>query len=226
MLTNTNEFRREALHFLKHGYYTADPKGSLPYMEYWTEQLRRCKEGYTVGDTYITGHHYFYLNFCQIKLTEDAGKGKATRKKTTFPGFWDGDYHFFLALEKAANEGKHMIVSKARRKGFSYKNAAIAANIYNTQRDSYTLLCAHDKKYLYPKGIMTMATNNLNFLNEHTAWSKRRQRINQQKHVKASFIESVGGQEIEKGYKSEIEAITFKDNPDAARGKDGHLRHI
>lgn len=220
MLTNTAEFRKEAQHFLKYGFYTGDPQGSAPYFEYWTEQLKRCKEGYKVGDTWITGHHYFYLNFCQIRLTDNIKKGEATRKVTTFPGFWDGDYEFFLAMETAAKAGKHMIVSKARRKGFSYKNAAIAANIYNTQKDSYTLLCAHDKKYLYPKGIMTMTTNNLNFLNEHTAWSKRRQRVDQTKHVKSSYLESVGGQIIEKGYKSEVEAITFKDNPDAARGKD------
>ncbi|MDC6350681.1 hypothetical protein PP178_03890 [Zeaxanthinibacter sp. PT1] len=220
MLTNTQEFRREAQKFLKHGYYCGDPAGTANHYEYWSEQLRRCKEGFTVGDTYITGHHYFYLNFCQIRLTDGIKKGEATRKVTTFPGFWDGDYHFFIGMEEAAKQGKHMIVSKARRKGFSYKNAAIAANIYNTQKHSYTLLCAHDKKYLYPKGIMTMATNNLNFLNEHTAWSKRRQRVDQMKHVKASYLENVGGQIIEKGYKSEIEAITFKDNPDAARGKD------
>lgn len=220
MLTNTQEFIRDAQHFIKYGYYTADPAGSAPYYKYWTEQLNRCINGFKVGDTWITGHHYFYLNFCQIRLTDGVEKGKATRKVTTFPTFWDGDYEYFRALDAAAQEGKHMIVSKARRKGFSYKNAAVAANIYNTQRESYTLLCAHDKKYLYPKGIMTMTTNNLNFLNEHTAWSKRRQKTNQTRHVKASYLETVHGQEIEKGYKSEVEAITFKDNPDAARGKD------
>jgi len=220
MIVNTREFNRDAAHFLKYGYYTGDPSGTSAHFEYWTEQLRRCKEGFKVGGTWITGHHYFYLNFVQIRLTDEVNTSGKTRKITTFPTFWDGDYEYFVALDKAAEQGKHMIVSKSRRKGFSYKNAAIAANIYNTQKESYTLLCAHDKKYLYPKGIMTMTTNNLNFLNEHTAWSKRRHKINQTKHVKSSYLETVGGQEIEKGYKSEVEAITFKDNPDAARGKD------
>jgi len=221
---NTQEFRREAEHFLKHGYYTPDTPGSVGYFEYWSEQLRRCKEGYTVGDTHITGHHYFYLNFVQIKLTKLDGKNTTNAtKQVAFPDFWDGDYEFFTALEDARRQGKHMIVGKARRKGFSYKNAAIACNTYNTVPRSYTLLAAHDKKYLYPKGIMTMTVENMNFLNEHTAWSKRRQAVDKQNHKRASFYEYLNNQQVEKGYRSEVEAITFKDNPDAARGKDASL---
>ena len=140
----------------------------------------------------------------------------------SFPNFWDGDYQYFHALEKSAEEGKHLIVAKARRKGFSYKNAAIAANLFNTRRNSYTLLCAHDKKYLYPKGIMTMVTDYMNFLNEHTGWQKRRQVVDKINHKRASYLQYINKQAIEKGYKSEVEAITFKDNPDAARVKMHH----
>ena len=161
MLVNTKAFSEEATKFVTEGVYCGDPQGSAPYYEYWSEQLRRCTEGYTVGDTRITGHHYFYLNFCRIKLTEATEQRKAGLKTVSFPNFWDGDYQYFHALEKSAQEGKHLIVAKARRKGFSYKNAAIAANLFNTRRNSYTLLCAHDKKYLYPKGIMTMVTLSL-----------------------------------------------------------------
>lgn len=225
MLTNTEEFKREAQHFLKHGYYCPDPAGSAAYFEYWAEQLRRCREGYTVGGMHITGHHYFYLNFAQIKLTQ-VGPEKVVKQATkivSFPDFWDGDWEFFTALEEARQQGKHMIVGKARRKGFSYKNSAIAANTYNTVKNSYTLLCAHDKKYLYPKGIMTMTVDHMNFMNEHTGWSKRRQAVDKQNHKRASFYEYMNGQQVERGYKSEVEAITFKDNPDAARGKDATL---
>ena len=223
MFVNTREFSREAQKFVRLGYYCQDPPGSAPFYEYWTEQLRRCKEGYTVGDTRITGHHYFYLNFCRIKLTEQIGDRKAGLKTVSFHNFWDGDYHYFNALEDAASKGLHLIVAKARRKGFSYKNAAISANLYNTTKNSYTLLCAHDKKYLYPKGIMTMVTDYMNFVNEHTGWQKRRQVVDKINHKRASYLQYINKQAIEKGYKSEVEAITFKDNPDAARGKDASL---
>ena len=244
MITNTQEFRKAALDFQKQGYYIDAPAGSQDFYEFWTEELRRCKEGYKVGDTWITGNHYFYLNYVQMKVMDDNKKGGAA-KKVDFPGFWDGDYEFFHLMEIARNgstpekvaklglstdvhpdwlDGEHhLIVAKARRKGFSYKNAAITCNQFNLERDSYTLLCAHDKKYLYPKGIMTMAAANMDFLNEHTGWSKRRSVIDKQNHKKASYLEYINNQPVEKGYKSEVEAITFKDNPDAARGKDASL---
>jgi len=240
MLVNTQEFCRDAQHFLKHGYYCDQPEGTAGHYEYWSEQLRRCRDGYQIGDTKITGHHYFYLNFVQIKLTASGNK-----KIVAFPNFWDGDYEYFWLQEIARNGislegykklglstgleeefldgGRHLIVGKARRKGFSYKNAALVSNVFNTERNSYTLLCAFDKKYLYPKGIMAMVTDNMNFLNEHTGWGKRRQVVDKQNHRRASFLEYVSGQPIEKGYKSEVEAITFKDNPDAARGKDASI---
>ena len=240
MLANTHEFSRAGKHFLEHGFYCGDPQGSAAYFEYWAEELRRCTEGYSVGDVSITGHHYFYLNYVQIKLTD-----KGNKKIVSFPNFWDGDYEYFWLQEIARNGidpvdyerlnlstfvdkahmdgSRHLIVGKARRKGFSYKNAALVTNTFNTERNSYTLLCAFDKKYLYPKGIMAMVTDNMNFLNEHTGWAKRRQVVDKQNHRRASYLEYMSGQQVEKGYKSEVEAITFKDNPDAARGKDASI---
>ena len=124
------------------------------------------------------------------------------------PDYLDGGYHF--------------IVGKSRRKGYSYKNAAICANIYNTVKESLTVIGAFDKKYLYPKGTMGMASNYLSFLNKHTAWFKAREYVDKQEHKRASFKETnqLSGVGVEAGYMSDIMAVTFKDNPDAARGKD------
>ena len=116
--------------------------------------------------------------------------------------------------------GNHMIVGKSRRKGYSFKDGAICANIYNTQRKAQIIIGAADKKFLYPKGTMGMASDYLNFLNEHTAWAKSRDYVDKQEHKKASYMTYVNGRKVEAGYQSEIFALTFKDNPDAARGKD------
>lgn len=119
--------------------------------------------------------------------------------------------------------GYHMIVGKSRRKGYSYKDGAICANVYNTQRNAQIIIGAFEKKFLYPKGTMGMASDYLNFLNEHTGWAKSRDAVDKVDHKRSSYKEKVNGTEIEKGYKSEIFALTFKDNPDAARGKDGKI---
>ena len=62
---------------------------------------------------------------------------------------------------------------------------------------------------------MTMAKNNVQFINKHTAWKKRRL-INQIDHYKAGYVVD----QEEYGFKSQIIAVSFKDNPDAAVGKD------
>ena len=116
---NTNCFREEALGFLKNGYYCADPWGSIAWKDYWTEQLTRCQDGYSSGGVQITGNHYGYLNFGQIKLTPEfikAGEdvvadkhltpqqrrkvqGQGAAKIVTFPSFWSLDYNYYHVLD-------------------------------------------------------------------------------------------------------------------------------
>lgn len=101
----------------------------------------------------------------------------------------------------------------------SFKNGFVCANTYNTIRNSLSIIGAFDKKYLYPEGTMAMSNEYLNFFNEHTGFRKNRL-IDKVEHKKSGFEQTIDGVKIEKGYKSQIMAITFKDNPDAARGKD------
>jgi hypothetical protein len=224
---NTDAFRRAAIYFDTYGVYTTHPRGTAAYFDYWEEQLNRCRNGYTANGVRITGHHYFYLNFCRIKLADDSAENTGGKKQVTkseeFPAFWDGDYYFFHALEYASLNGLHLMVAKARRKGYSYKSAAIAVNVYNTTRKSKTLICAHDGKYLFEDGTMDMVTSYMDFINEHTAWTKRRQVKDTAQRRRASYKEKINGQWVEKGYKSEVQGISFMDNPNAGRGKDCNL---
>ena len=116
--------------------------------------------------------------------------------------------------------GYNLIVGKSRRKGYSYKNAAIAVKNYLCYPKALTIFAAYEKKFLYPKGIYTMAANYLNFINANTAWVYPKDVVDKMDHVKASTIEYRNGVKIETGFMSEIMALTFKDNADAARGKD------
>lgn len=263
VLVNTNCFREEALHFLKVGYYTPDKWGSPAWKEYWEEQLRRCAEGYSSGGVRVTGDHYAYLNFGQIKITQEFKNAeeavvadrkpksrilknlkRGAQKVVTFPSFWDMDYNYYWVLDIARwgiaprdmhalelqinplhlDGGYHIIVGKSRRKGFSYKNGFVAANRYNTVRNSITLIGAFDKKYLFPEGTMKMTGDYINFFNEFTGWAKARDYVDKTDHKKASYSEKDDNSiTVEKGYKSTVMALSFKDNPEAAIGKDGTL---
>lgn len=116
--------------------------------------------------------------------------------------------------------GYNLIVGKSRRKGYSYKNAAIAVKNYLCYPRALTIFGAYEKKFLYPKGIFTMASNYLNFINANTAWVYPKDVVDKMDHVKASTIEYRNGVKVETGFLTEIMALTFKDNADAARGKD------
>jgi hypothetical protein len=263
---NSQVFREEGTHFMKHGYYCPDPWESPAWFDYWFEQRRRCIEGYSVGGTKITGDHYFYLNFCPIQKAQDAQALSRTIKIEGFPDFWDGDFNYFWIREIARygvldtladDDTKHaileldsieqaiklkelfeslhlevkleadcltggwnLIVGKARRRGYSYKSAAAAVRNYYTKPKSLTIFAAYEKKYLYPGGLMTMATNYINFINKNTGWAMPSDVIQKQDHIRASYIQYRKGIKIEDGFMSQLQGLTFKDNADAARGKD------
>lgn len=118
--------------------------------------------------------------------------------------------------------GYDLILGKSRRKGYSYKNSSIAACNFFHRPNSYTMFMAYEKKYLYPKGIFNMTRDYINFINDNTAWAMPSDVVDKQDHIRASYNQYKNGIKLEKGFKSEIQAISFKDNPDAGRGKDCH----
>jgi hypothetical protein len=264
---NSQAFRKAGNHFMKHGYYIADPWGTPDWMTYWKEERDKSIHGFEIGGARITGDHYSYLNYTPIQKVATISGNKAN-KVEGFPDFWDGDYNYFWVRELARKGvidalltgeqrelvvnlpdeqkveemkklfeslglfvevevdnlkgGFNLIVGKSRRKGYSYKAAAIGSNNYFTIPNSLTIFGAFDKKYLYPNGIFGMAYDNINFINQHTGWAMPSDVIDRlgSGHVKASYIQYKNGIKLEKGFKSEIMALTFKDNADAARGKD------
>src|SRR5574343_246048 len=108
--------------------YTTAIPGTTQYRNYWVEERNRCINGYTVGGVYITGEHYFYLNYCLIEKKVTLPSGRQT-KQLDFPDFTTLDYYWFLELELRENpskynlpdsEKKSIILAKARRKGWSF----------------------------------------------------------------------------------------------------------
>jgi len=210
--TNTSEFQVVARHFEQHGRYTLLPKDVIGYVEFWAEEDRKCRDGITnsVG-IYITGVHYFYLNYVRIK-TEDL---VTSRKKFNFPRFLDIDYEYFHLVESARKASKGLIFTKPRRTGFSYKDAALCSHEYNFYRDSVCVIGAFLEKL--STTTMNMVLDNLNFLNANTEWRKQRN-PDTKDFVKSRFEKNVDGIKVWAGYMSEVKKLTFKDNPFAAVG--------
>nr|DAP33366.1 MAG TPA: Terminase large subunit [Bacteriophage sp.]DAU06967.1 MAG TPA: Terminase large subunit [Caudoviricetes sp.]DAX10714.1 MAG TPA: Terminase large subunit [Bacteriophage sp.] len=63
---------------------------------------------------------------------------------------------------------------KSRRKGYSYKNAAMACRNYYLFAGSKTYIYASNKQYLTEDGILTKAWDYMDFIDKNTAWGKKR----------------------------------------------------
>jgi len=230
ILEDTDFFRERAIYFEKHGRYTdLYPNGNKnsEYYRFWVEEARRCREGYIrISDgEWITGYHYFYLNYSPIMKTlvvGDENDGGAVRSERiyAFPDFWDGDYLFFHYVERGESRGEYGTLLKARGKGASFKAGGMLGRNMFFYRNSKSYAMASDTEYLTSDGILNKAWDVLDWVNEHTPWSKMLGKDTMM-HKRFSYKDMNTG--AEKGSKAEILGVTLKNNPDKARGKRGKL---
>ena len=231
-IVNSKKFLQPAIHFQEHGLYCFAPAGTTEYMEYWEREQDRCLNGYLADDgDWISGYNYFYLNYCPIlrivekEIVDRTGKRKTRRERVReFPDFYDYDYYFFMAVQEAQEQGKHLAVLKSRRKGYSFKLGAMMCRNYYHIPGSKSFAFAAENEFLVKDGIITKAWEYMDFIDENTAWGKKRQKVDTKMHRRASFVSTDDtGNKIELGYKSEIIGVTTKNDVNKIRGKAGHL---
>jgi hypothetical protein len=224
-LNDTHLFSPAANHYKEFGHYIDALPGTKQYYEYWDEEQNRCLHGYEVNGVKISGFHYFYLNYCPIDriIDEEQPDGEIiSRRDRSFPAFYDGDYEYFTAIDKARKENKHMVVLKARRKGFSYKAAAMLCRNYFHLRNSKNFVFASDKQYLIGDGMLSKAWDIVSFVDDNTAWTQPRL-IDREMHKQSGYKKNVNGADVTLGFKSQIIGVSLKDDPDKIRGKAGEL---
>lgn len=232
-ITNSNKFREAAIHYDKYGYYTAAPKGTTEYKKYWDRELERCINGYEAPDgDFISGYFYFYLNYSRIQVVKEIeikGRNGKIKKVATrfesFPKFYDYDWEYFNAVEEAEAEGKHITVLKKRGAGYSFKGASMLNRNFYCIPGSKSYAIASEMEFLTKDGLLSKAWDMMSFIDQKTAWGKRRQKIDRATHKRASFIyeDEDSGVKIEAGWGSEIIGVSLKNDPQKARGKRGKL---
>lgn len=228
---NTDKFRQAALHFLKYGTYTDAPRGTSDYIKYWDEETKRCLDGYTAEDgEYITGYHYFYLNYSPIYTVKvkdyiDRYGVKRQRRERSFgfPSFWDYDAYYFYGIEDAELVGQHMAVMKARKKGYSFKGASMLVRNYEFIPGSKNFAIASEQKFLIGDGLLTKAWQIMDFVDKNTAWAKQRLKSTAMERTSGFKVKDEFGKETEQGYQSSIIGITLKNDPERIRGTRGKL---
>lgn len=228
ILEDMDYFRQPAITFQKTGKFTdlyPNPHPRSEYKKFWDTQIERCLNGYVreSDGEWIPGYYYFYLNFSPIMVTlEDEEDEENTRAERVpdFPAVWDSDYQFFHYVEQGEANSEYGAVLKTRGRGYSFKVARMLDRNFYLMKKSKGFAIASELEYLTKDGILNKAWDGMDFIDEHTPWAKNRQKKDTAEYKRASFIDANGK---EKGYMSEIMAVTTKGNPEKGRGKRGKL---
>jgi len=234
ILEDIDFFRERAIFFLKHGKYTDIPVNPNPksaYAEFWREEVKRWKDGLIreSDGEWITGYHYFYLNYVYMWINEEDDVGltntkkrkvRGTRKRE-FPGFWLGDYLWFHYMEQARDNAQHCKLLKRRGCGFSWKFGGITPCTMYTQPGLPNFHLASDKAYLTgDKGVFGKVVDVLDWIATNTPLPKLRL-IDQPLDKTLGYKDPTDG--TRKGILSSVSGISLKDDPDKARGLRGPI---
>lgn len=234
ILEDISYFTARADHFRKYKTYTNIYPNRAPgseYKKFWDEERRRCREGYVreSDGEWITGYHYFYLNYSPIQKVEElegmslinVEEGIEAERIEDFPDMWDADYLFFHYIEQAQNKGQHGNILKTRGSGQSFKFGSMCNRNYFLFKNSKSFAFASETEYLIKDGVLTKAWANINFVDNHSPWTQPRDYKDTDMQKRASYKDAVN--KTEKGFLSEIIGVTCKNDPSKGRGKRGKL---
>lgn len=230
-----------ARHYEKHNVYTLHEVGTYDYRMFLAdEEFKRqygtkakCKKLVTgeVVDLHITGEMYNMLNYGRMERAEvKSMKADSPNAdvKVGFPRFFESHYWRTTINEFCINNAFNLIIGKSRRAGWSYGEAIDTANDANLIQDHQTILAAYDKKYLTDKegAIAPMIRDQLNFYEQHTPFN--RCGIDPlsgdavgllKKDLENMIVGFKNKKGLPDGLLSNIQAVSYADNPDVARGK-------
>jgi hypothetical protein len=230
ILTDMDYFRPSALHFQKFGKYTNLFPNSSPNSEYarfWKEEARRCRDGYTREEDgeWITGPHYFYLNYSPILRSIIKPGSRRAERVRDFPDFYDGDYLYYHYMQQAIEAGRHAGLLKKRGMGFSFKAASDLARLLIlgdtsvNKGDVKGFAIASEKEYLIKDGILNKFEDNVDWCANHTPWPRLKSKDSLNSMTwEMGYTDSSG---LTQGTRNSIIGVTTQGNPDKARGKRG-----
>ncbi len=222
---HTELFSPAANNFLTTGKYSGEVFNSKKYNIFWEREKERCTYGYInpITKVEITGRHYFFLNYKQMKIVPPDQVGKKHAKRiTSFPRFWPIHYFYAKDFELAKENGMNMIILKPRDTGFSEYMSSNGVHEYTFQTEDPVFYFVAVERFLNKDGVLSKAWDQINFLNQHTerAFKHLRQYKDQDLYKKASYQDPETGVEIKTG--GEIQGAVI-DNPRKVRGARGYV---
>ena len=206
------EFTKAARTYREYGRYTQLVPGTFSHRQYWQEEFRRCREGYTVGKYTLTGENYFWLNYYRLPSVLD--KSGAELQEENFPSFLAKQYEYFHYLALCRKLGMDGVAFKARGVGASQIAASNLSNAYTFHANTRNIVAAFADRYV--DDTLDKTWNEFNFLNTQTEGGFRRVRMKTDT-ARVKVASKVDQDRNETGWKSRVEGVTI-DEPRKLRG--------
>lgn len=243
ILENMNYFRKPALAYKKYGKYTnLRPNGNpnSPYMKWLRKEVLKCWYGCKrpSDGEWITGYHYFYLNYSPIeRATTNIKDTNAVNRVVDFPDFYDGDYIFFHYINQARyggmyNEykgGNHSALIAARGKGKSFKVASMTTRNFvlgeniDVSEKVKSVIVASNTEYLKKDGTLNKVMAMTDFLALNTQFPSSRLKSSTQEMHWIMGYKDTKNKDVSLGTRNEVIGLSLNNDSDKARGKRSHL---
>lgn len=200
--------------FRRTGKYCSFLVGSKAYRDFWIEQYKRCKYGMTSHGYTITGDHYYFMNFYQLKdlvNVDEAGGGR----NTIFPNFLEGQYEWFHYLQLAKKLRLNACMMKARSAGYSEIEASILSKSYTIIRESVNVACAYAQVQL--DKLLEKVYGNISFIDNNVPAFRHGRLIDTGYLKRSGQYKMLNGVKTPTGWLSQIQGIVV-DKPGKLRG--------
>lgn len=186
------------------GYYVKAIKETHRYKVFWGNEKDRVKTGIIIDGVFIPPFYYWYLNYCPIY--------DEVKKKKRLGDVWDSDLWFFHYVMLCILTGKHVVVVKARQRGYSFKIMALLYWCYSWVQGAVATIGG------YMEEFTSKSWRFLEFYRKHinanTAWKRGPVMPKALEWVERTYLVDGGYT----GNDSKISATTFQKSPENGVG--------
>lgn len=199
-------------------YDPEDPKLMKKFKTYWIEERRRMREGFTVGEIYVSGWLYWHTVYWKIVRYTEIGEGKTKRKVRSIgtPDLRDIEWDIAQDFLNCEDDGRFYTLVGARDFGKSVIAASRSAWLYSLFDNSESVISGGAKDYI------KLATDKIEdgLINMHPMLQKKRLASNWDKEVRAGWKDKKTNQPSPRSSNSVITVRNYEmgNNTMAANG--------
>lgn len=198
-------FNAVSKRFDKDGVYTDFAPETSDFRDFWELEKSKCYGGVLIdGKFYISGDHYFYLNFLRIP--------DKVKKRYAFPRFQDLDVWAYVVTEYASLTNQMLAILKARQTGFTLKFLARLIKRCWFEEAFAGKFAAFDERYV-KSGWDDILVPYRAFLHENTGWLREFELKDKALDWKQGYKEMTSEGWKLKGNLSSLKGLTTKEKP-------------